>query len=76
MSVNAATMCRTIKLDVTIFQAEAVPVPVTCPLRFAKGKLRAHITDELDDLPVVGFLTRLRLRVSRFTCSNAWQEIE
>ena len=51
----------------------STPHPVTvdelCPECGNPGKLRDHIVRTLVDLPVVGFPTRLHVRVPRFTCS-------
>lgn len=77
----ADTICRTAEIGLTITGAadagtltiiDAAPVTVDglCPECGNPGKLRDHIVRTLVDLPVVGFPTRLHVRVPRFTCSN------
>uniref|UniRef100_UPI003CCC79D0 transposase family protein n=1 Tax=Rhodococcus oryzae TaxID=2571143 RepID=UPI003CCC79D0 len=41
-----------------------------CPVCGQSGQLRDHVDRILSDLPVVGHLTRLRVRLPRFTCSS------
>ena len=76
----ADTICRTAEIGLTITGAadagnitiiDATPVAVAdlCPACGVPGKLRDHIVRPLVDLPVVGFPTRLHVRVPRFTCS-------
>ena len=78
----ADTICRTAEIGLTITGAadagtltiiDAAPVTVAglCPECGNPGKLRDHIVRTLVDLPVVGFPTRLHVRVPRFTCANA-----
>ena len=73
----ADTICRTAEIGLAITGAadagpltiiEATPVAVTgvCPDCGQPGKLRDHITRRLVDLPVVGFPTRLHVKVPRF----------
>jgi transposase len=77
----ADTICRTAEIGLTITGAadagsitiiDAAPVAVDdhCPDCGHSGKLRDHTTRRLVDLPVVGFPTRLHVRVPRFTCTN------
>lgn len=59
--------------DAGLFTAiDAAPVAVDdqCPGCKHSGVLRDHVTRQLVDLPVVGFPTRLHVRVPRFTCAN------
>lgn len=78
----ADTICRTAEIGLTITGAadagtltiiDATPVAVatTCPECRHPGKKRDHVVRTLVDLPVVGFPTRLHVRVPRFTCANA-----
>ena len=74
----ADTICRTAELGLTITDAAALTVinanPVdiadTCPDCAHPEVKRDHIRRRLVDLPVVGFPTRLNVRVPRFTCTN------
>ena len=77
----ADTICRTAELGLTItdaadagtltiINAEPVDVADTCPDCAMPGVKRDHIRRRLVDLPVVGFPTRLNVRVPRFTCTN------
>ena len=77
----ADTICRTAEIGLTITGAadagtftiiDAAPVAVEghCPDCTQPGKLRDHTVRRLVDLPVVGFATRLHVRVPRFTCTN------
>lgn len=77
----ADTICRTAEIGLTITDAadagtltiiDATPVAVDdhCPDCQWSGAKRDHITRRLIDLPVVGFPTRLHVRLPRFTCSN------
>lgn len=77
----ADTICRTAEIGLTITAAadagtftiiDATPVAVatTCPECRHPGKKRDHVVRRLVDLPVVGFPTRLHVRVPRFTCTN------
>ena len=77
----ADTICRTAEIGLTITGAadagtltiiDAAPVTVAglCPECGNPGKLRDHIVRTLVDLPVVGFPTRLHVRVPRFTCTD------
>ncbi len=79
----ADTICRTAEIGLTITGAadagnitviDATPVAVSnaCPECSRPGKLRDHVLRRLVDLPVVGFPTRLHVRVPRFTCTNAF----
>ena len=72
----ADTICRTAEIGLTITGAadagtltiiDAAPVTVDglCPECGNPGKLRDHIVRTLVDLPVVGFPTRLHVRVPR-----------
>ncbi|SPJ40114.1 hypothetical protein CHUV2995_02920 [Corynebacterium diphtheriae subsp. lausannense] len=78
----ADTICRTAEIGLAITGAadagaltiiEATPVAVigVCPDCGPSGKLRDHITRRLVDLPVVGFPTRLYVKVPRFRCTAA-----
>ena len=80
-SLVADTICRTAEIGLTITGAadagtftiiDAAPVAVEghCPDCTQPGKLRDHTVRRLVDLPVVGFPTRLHVRVPRFTCTN------
>ena len=80
-NIVADTICRTAELGLTIDNAAeggqfthlfASPRSVTnaCPGCGQPGKLRDHVTRNLVDLPVVGFPTRLHVRVPRYTCTN------
>lgn len=77
----ADTICRTAELGLTItdaadagtltiINADPVDVVDTCPDCAHPGMKRDHIQRRLVDLPVVGFPTRLNVRVPRFTCTN------
>lgn len=77
----ADTICRTAEIGLTITEAadagpltviNATPVAVDdrCPDCGNCGTRRDHVTRRLVDLPVVGFPTRLHVRVPRFTCGN------
>ncbi|AWT27375.1 hypothetical protein Csp1_26320 [Corynebacterium provencense] len=77
----ADTICRTAELGLTITDAadagtftiiDADPVAVvdSCPDCREPGVKRDHVQRRLVDLPVVGFPTRLHVRVPRFTCPN------
>ena len=77
----ADTICRTAEIGLAITGAadagplaiiEAKPVAVTgvCPDCGQPGMLRDHITRRLVDLPVVGFPTRLHVKVPRFRCTT------
>ena len=76
----ADTICRTAEIGLAITGAadagpltiiEATPVAVigVCPDCGQPGKLRDHTTRRLVDLPVVGFPTRLHVKVPRFRCT-------
>ena len=76
----ADTICRTAEIGLTITGAadagnitiiDAAPVTVDglCLECGNPGKLLDHIVRPLVDLPVVGFPTRLHVRVPRLTCS-------
>ncbi|MGO1379793.1 MAG: transposase, partial [Corynebacterium sp.] len=54
----------------TVIDAAPVAVDDRCPGCKHAGVLRDHVTQQLVDLPVVGFPTRLHVRVPRFTCAN------
>lgn len=54
----------------TIIDATPVAVNNLCPDCGQPGKLRDHVTRTLVDLPVVGFPTRLQVRVPRFLCGT------
>ncbi|MCJ7858966.1 ISL3 family transposase [Corynebacterium kalidii] len=77
----ADTICRTAEIGLTITDAadagpitviNATPVAVDdqCPGCSQPGSRRDHITRQLVDLPVVGFPSRLHVRIPRFTCTN------
>lgn len=77
----ADTICRTSELGLTITDAAVVgtltrinadPVGVvdTCPDCAMPGAKRDHVRRRLVDLPVVGFPTRVHVRVPRFTRTN------
>lgn len=76
----ADTICRTAEIGLTITGAadagtltiiDATPVAVatTCPECGHPGTKRDHVVRTLVDLPVVGFPTRLHVRVPRFLCT-------
>ena len=78
----ADTICRTAEIgltitgaadagSITIIDATPVAVTTTCPECGHPGKLRDHILRRLVDLPVVGFPTRLHVRVPRFLCTRS-----
>ncbi|MCT1442949.1 transposase family protein [Corynebacterium glucuronolyticum] len=56
--------------DVTIIDAVPVDPINVCPVCTQPGVKRDHVIRELVDLPVVGFPTRLRVRLPRYLCSN------
>lgn len=77
----ADTICRTAEIGltitdaadagtVTITNADPVAVADSCPDCTALGVKRDHVQRRLVDLPVVGFPTRLHVRVPRFSCTN------
>ena len=77
----ADTICRTAERGLTItdaadvgtltvINADPVDVVDTCPDCAMPGVKRDHVRRQLVDLPVVGFPTRLIVRVPRFTCTN------
>lgn len=55
---------------VTVIDATPVTVNDTCPDCGICGTRSDHVARRLVGLPVVGFPTRLRIRVPRFTCNN------
>lgn len=76
----ADTICRTAEIGLTITGAadagnitiiDAAPVAVSdaCPECSQPGTKRDHVLRRLVDLPVVGFPTRLHVRVPRFLCT-------
>lgn len=80
-NLDADTICRTVEIDLTITGAadagtitiiDAAPVAVSdaCPECSQPGTKRDHVVRHLVGLPVVGFPTRLHVRVPRFTCTN------
>lgn len=56
--------------DVTIIDAVAVDPINQCPACTQPEVKRDHVIRELGDLPVVGFPTRLRVRLPRYLCVN------
>ena len=77
----ADTICRTAEIgltitgaadagSITIIDATPVAVATTCPDCGHPGKKRDHVVRTLMDLPVVGFPTRLHVRVPRFLCTT------
>ncbi|GAB2498827.1 Transposase (plasmid) [Corynebacterium atrinae] len=77
----ADTICRTAEIGLTITGAadagnitiiDAAPVAVSdaCPECSQPGTKRDHVLRRLVDLPVVGFPTRLHVRVPRFLCTT------
>ena len=77
----ADTICRTAELglaitnaahndECTVIDCEALDPINACPSCQQPGLLRDPTYRQLVDLPVVGFLTRLRVRVPRYLCSN------
>lgn len=80
-NVVADTICRTAELGLTITNAahdaamtliecEALAPINECPSCSQPGLLRDHTYRELVDLPIVGFPTKLRVRVPRYICGN------
>ena len=78
----ADTTCRTAEIgltitgaadagNITITDATPVAVATTCPECGHPGTKRDHVVRTLVDLPVVGFPTRLHVRVPRFLCTMA-----
>ena len=78
----ADTICRTAEIgltitgaadagNITIIDATPVAVATTCPECGHPGTKRDHVVRTLVDLPVVGFPTRLHVRVPRFMCTMA-----
>ncbi len=78
----ADTICRTAEIgltitgaadagNITIIDATPVAVATTCPECGHPGTKRDHVVRTLVDLPVVGFPTRLHVRVPRFLCTMA-----
>lgn len=78
----ADTICRTAEIgltitgaadagNITIIDATPVAVATTCPECGHPGTKRDHVVRTLVNLPVVGFPTRLHVRVSRFLCTTA-----
>ena len=86
-SLIADTICRTVELGVTItsaaldgeltrlFCSPAIVDP-TCPECEVAGTLRDHVERKVTDLPIVGYPTKLQIRVPRFTCNNAECELK
>lgn len=77
----ADTICRTAEIgltitgaadagNITIIDATPVAVATTCPECGHPGTKRDHVVRTLVDLPVVGFPTRLHVRIPRFLCGN------
>lgn len=80
-NVVADTICRIAKLglsitgaadagDFTVIEAVAVAVINSCPNCSNPGILRDHVIRQLVDLPIVGFPTRLRVRLPRYRCTS------
>lgn len=80
-NIVADTICRTAELGLaitnaahndtlTVIDCEALDPINSCPSCGQPGVLRDHVCRELVDLPVVGFPTRLRVRLPRFRCVN------
>lgn len=78
-NIIADTICRTAELGLTITGAadageytvlECVPIAPqnSCPSCASPGVLRDHVMRTLIDLPIVGFPTRLHVRLPRFHC--------
>ena len=78
----ADTICRTAEIgltitgaadagNITITDATPVAVATTCPECGHPGTKRDHVVRTPVDLPVVGFPTRLHVRVPRFLCTMA-----
>lgn len=80
-NIVADTICRTAELglaitnaahndECTVIDCETLDPINACPSCQQPGLLRDHTYRQLVDLPVVGFPTRLRVRVPRYLCSN------
>lgn len=80
-NIVADTICRTAELGLaitnaahndtlTVIDCEALDPINSCPSCGQPGVLRDHVCRELVDLPVVGFPTRLRVRLPRLRCVN------
>lgn len=80
-NVVADTICRTAELglsitgaadagDFTVIEAVAVASINSCPSCSNPGMLRDHVIRQLVDLPIVGFPTKLRVRIPRYRCTS------
>ena len=80
-NIVADTICRTAELglaitnaayndECTVIECEALAPINACPVCDLPGVLRDHTYRELVDLPVVGFPTKLRVRLPRYACTN------
>ena len=80
-NIIADTICRTAELglritgaadagDFTLIEAEAVDPINECPRCGKPGVFRDHRTRSLTDLPIVGFPTKLQIRLPRYRCEN------
>ncbi|MGP5634861.1 ISL3 family transposase, partial [Corynebacterium casei] len=80
-NVVADTICRTAELglaitgamdagDFTFIEATATAFADTCNSCAMSGQFRDHAYRTLIDLPIVGFPTKLRIRLPRYRCTN------
>lgn len=80
-NIIADTICRTAELgltitgasdagDYTLIEADALDYTSTCPECSQPGVFRHHTHRMLIDLPIVGFPTKLFIRLPRYRCTN------
>ena len=74
-NIIADTICRTAELglaitgDYTRIEADATAYTDRCPTCDNTGIFRDHAYRTLIDLPIVGFPTRLHVRLPRYRCT-------
>ena len=56
--------------DYTLIEADATAYIERCPTCDNTGKLRDHVHRRLIDLPIVGFPTKLHVRLPRYRCTT------
>ena len=80
-NVVADTICRTAELglaitgamdagDFTFIEATATAFADSCSSCAMSGQFRDHAYRTVIDLPIVGFPTKLRIRLPRYRCTN------
>lgn len=80
-NIIADTICRTAELGLsitgavdagehTLIEADATAYTDKCPDCDSTGVFRDHVRRRLIDLPIVGFPTRLHVRLPRYRCTT------